>query len=259
MFPGIAGHMIIAEKLVKQFDRHCVVDHVSFLAGKGDVLGLLGPNGAGKTTLLRMLATYLIPDKGAVTIAGHDAASEAEKVRSLIGYLPSQPPLYDDMRVEEYLQFIAGIRGLSSKAWKEVRSWVLELCELEAVHKKLCGTLSTGFRKRVGIAQALLHRPKLILLDEPYTGLDPEQLRQIRSLIQDFQGEHTFLISSHMLSEVAGSCNRILIMNRGRIIAEEEGMQSVEHLERRYMQALRGYEESVVKPDFKSYREVANS
>lgn len=229
---------------------------MTFEAESGDILGLLGPNGAGKTTLMRMLATYLSPTGGSALIAGHDLLTQTDELRYQIGYLPSTPPLYDDMRVEEYLKFVAGIRGLTSSGWREVKDKIIEQCSLGPVYRQLCGTLSTGYRKRVGIAQALLHNPKVVLLDEPYTGLDPEQLRQIRQVILEFQGEHTFIISSHMLSEIASCCNRVLIMNRGKLVAEENlNAVSGETLERKYLQAIQS-KIYIARPLMK---EVANS
>ena len=213
--------MIEVQNLTKRFVGRTAVDGISFSVGKGEVVGFLGPNGAGKTTTMRMLTGYLPPSSGKAAIAGHDVFDDSLKARREIGYMPENVPLYEDMRVTEYLSFRAGLKGVKIR---EVRSSVdraLELCGLVDVKKKMIGSLSKGYRQRVGLADALVHRPRLLILDEPTNGLDPNQIRQVRALITQLSADHTILLSTHILSEVEVTCRRVIIINRGRIRADD--------------------------------------
>jgi ABC-2 type transport system ATP-binding protein len=197
------------------------VDDVSFSVGKGEIVGLLGPNGAGKTTTLRMLSGYLPATGGTVTVAGHDVFNESLAVRRSIGYLPESAPLYGDMRVQEYLRYRGRLKGLRGKRLRTRTTDVLASCGLSDVAGRVIGRLSKGYRQRVGLADALIHEPELLLLDEPTLGLDPNQIRQIRTLIRGLAKRHTVLLCSHILPEVELICERVLILNQGRVVASD--------------------------------------
>ena len=214
--------MIKVEGLVKSYGEYVAVKGVSFSAKKGEIVGFLGPNGAGKTTTIRMLATYLPPSSGTAQIAGFDIISNPDEVRKRIGYLPDNPPLYGEMRVNEYLKFVAEIKGVAHKDLKERVDYVLERCFLKDVHRKLCSHLSRGFRQRVGLAQALIHSPEVIILDEPTTGLDPKQIIEIRQFIKTLAADHTVILSTHILPEVSMVCNKVVIINEGRVSLEDD-------------------------------------
>ena len=214
--------MIKVEGLVKSYGEYVAVKGVSFSAKKGEIVGFLGPNGAGKTTTIRMLATYLPPSSGTAQIAGFDIISNPDEVRKRIGYLPDNPPLYGEMRVNEYLKFVAEIKGVAHKDLKEMVDYVLERCFLKDVHRKLCSHLSRGFRQRVGLAQALIHSPEVIILDEPTTGLDPKQIIEIRQFIKTLAADHTVILSTHILPEVSMVCNKVVIINEGRVSLEDD-------------------------------------
>lgn len=214
--------MIKVEGLVKSYGEYIAVKGVSFSAKKGEIVGFLGPNGAGKTTTIRMLATYLPPSSGTAQIAGFDIISNPDEVRKRIGYLPDNPPLYGEMRVNEYLKFVAEIKGVAHKDLKERVDYVLERCFLKDVHRKLCSHLSRGFRQRVGLAQALIHSPEVIILDEPTTGLDPKQIIEIRQFIKTLAADHTVILSTHILPEVSMVCNKVVIINEGRVSLEDD-------------------------------------
>ncbi len=213
--------MIEVNQLTKRFARHEAVRGIDFSVYRGEIVGFLGPNGAGKTTTLRMLTGYLPPTSGTATIAGHDIFRESIEARRKIGYMPENVPLYEDMRVREYLKFRANIKGLGySETHRRVNS-VIETCGLGDVRRKMIGTLSKGYRQRVGLADALVHDPELLILDEPTNGLDPNQIRQIRELIRHLSQSHTVLISTHILSEVEMTCNRVIIIDGGQIKAAD--------------------------------------
>jgi ABC-type multidrug transport system ATPase subunit len=212
--------MIEVEGLSKLYGDYSAVADISFSASKGQIVGFLGPNGAGKTTTIRMLATYLPPSAGTARIAGFDIVTQSEQVRRRIGYLPENPPLYGEMTVEEYLRFVADIKGVP-RARRNVRvGEVLERCFIDDVRKKLCQHLSRGYRQRVGLAQAIIHDPEVIILDEPTSGLDPKQIIQIRELIKSLGSSHTVLLSTHILPEVSMVCSKVVIVSRGRIVKE---------------------------------------
>lgn len=213
--------MIDVQNLTKRFAGRTAVNGISFQVQPGEIVGFLGPNGAGKSTTMRMLTGYLPPTSGVAFIGGHDVFHDSLKARREIGFMPENVPLYEDMRVAEYLTFRAALKGVKIR---EVRSSVdraMEYCGLGEVRRKMIGTLSKGFRQRVGLADALVHRPRLLILDEPTNGLDPNQIRQVRSLIAQLAGEHTILLSTHILSEVEMSCRRVIIINKGTIRADD--------------------------------------
>jgi len=213
--------MIRARALRRNFGRHPAVQGVSFDVRKGEIVGLLGPNGAGKTTTLRMLAGFLRPSSGQVFLDGVDGYDGEEDVRNRVGYLPENAPLYGDMRVREYLAFRGRLKGMGRRALRQRIDAVLIMCDLRDRSRSLIRTLSKGYRQRVGLADCLLHEPPCLILDEPTIGLDPNQIRQVRTLIQSFAESHTILLSTHILSEAELLCDRVMIMNRGNIIAAD--------------------------------------
>jgi ABC-2 type transport system ATP-binding protein len=213
--------MIEVQHLSKKYARHTAVNDISFTVGRGEIVGFLGPNGAGKTTTLRMLTGYLPPSSGTARVAGHDIIHESLEARRRIGYMPENVPLYEDMRVREYLRFRAQLKGLDGAAARRRIGHVLDTCGLQNVRRKMIKTLSKGYRQRVGLADALVHEPELLILDEPTNGLDPNQIRQIRELIRQLADSHTVLISTHILHEVEMTCNRVIIIDNGKIKASD--------------------------------------
>ncbi len=211
--------MIEAQGLNMYYGSFPAVRDLSFSVSKGEILGLLGPNGAGKTTVLRILSTQLVPTRGTARLNGVDILQEPQKARSFLGYLPENPPLYNDMEVKEYLDFVARARGLAASERKKRLEWVTETCQLAPVFFKPIGTLSKGYRQRVGLAQALIHDPPILILDEPTSGLDPLQITEVRRLIQELASEKAIIFSSHILQEVEALAHRILILNQGRQVA----------------------------------------
>jgi ABC-2 type transport system ATP-binding protein len=214
--------MIRVQHLSKTYGEFVAVSDVSFSADKGEIVGFLGPNGAGKTTTIRMLSTYMPPTSGTAEIAGFDIVTQSEAVRRSIGYLPENPPLYGEMRVVEYLQFVGTIKGVASKRLPEAVERVLEQCGLTDVRRKLCGHLSRGYRQRVGLAQAIIHNPSVVILDEPTSGLDPKQIIQIRQLIASLAEGRTVMLSTHILPEVTMVCSKVVVVNKGRTVLEEQ-------------------------------------
>ena len=213
--------MIEVQQLTKRYARHDAVRDISFSVARGEIVGFLGPNGAGKTTTLRMLTGFLPPTSGTARIAGFDIFRQSLQARRTIGYMPENVPLYEDMRVREYLKFRAQIKGLCRSDTRRRVGDVIETCGLQAVRRKMIKTLSKGFRQRVGLADALVHDPQLLILDEPTNGLDPNQIRQIRELIRQLGQSHTVLISTHILHEVEMICNRVIIIDNGQIKAAD--------------------------------------
>jgi len=210
--------MIEAENLTKRFGDTLAVDTISFTVNKGGIVGLLGPNGAGKTTTMRILTCYLSADSGTAKIAGKNVVTQSLEVRRSIGYLPENNPLYTDMGVVDYLTFIAQIRNIPRKKIRPQLREMIEICGLEPVLNKKIDELSKGFRQRVGLAQAMIHNPEVLILDEPTVGLDPNQIVEIRELIKRLGAEKTVILSSHILPEVSATCKQIIIMNRGKIV-----------------------------------------
>ena len=222
--------MIQVEKLTKKFGSIAALDEVSFEIQKGEVVGLLGPNGAGKTTTMRILTGAMPPTSGSVRVAGHDVAAEPIQVKRHVGYLPEVPPLYPEMRVRAYLRFVAELKGVPKSKRGERVERALAQCWLEDRAQQPIEQLSKGYKQRVGIAQAILHRPDLLILDEPTSGLDPRQIIEVRQLVRELAGEHTVVLSSHILSEVGAVCERVVVVNRGRVVATD----TVEELARRF-------------------------
>ena len=211
--------MIEVSHLTKQYGNHLAVDDVSFTVADGQICGLLGPNGAGKSTIMNILTGYLSATSGQVTVAGHPLPEEADAAKACVGYLPEQPPLYPEMTVQEYLTFAAELKGVKEAERKEQVCRAARRTGLETVLPRLIRSLSKGYKQRVGIAQALLGSPRLIILDEPTVGLDPAQVIEIRKLIRELGRAHTVILSSHILSEVQAVCQQILILSKGHLAA----------------------------------------
>jgi ABC-2 type transport system ATP-binding protein len=208
------------ENLTKKFGGQCAVDNISFEVKTGEILGFLGPNGAGKTTTMRMITNFITPAEGSIIIGGKSLFSDTGEIKRHIGYLPENNPLYTDMPVIDYLEFVAGLQGIEKK---EIPMRVVDMIRITGLnsekHKKI-GELSKGFKQRVGLAQAMIHDPEILILDEPTSGLDPNQIAEIRKLIRELGKEKTVILSTHILPEVEATCDRILIINRGRIVAD---------------------------------------
>jgi gliding motility-associated transport system ATP-binding protein len=213
--------VIEVDNLTKRYGRTTAVDGISFLVKKGEILGFLGPNGAGKTTTMRILTCYLPPTEGTARVAGHDVLTEPLEVKKRVGYIPETPPLYPDMDVATFLDFCAKIKGVA-KAQRRARvDAAMEKCRVGDVRKTLIGRLSKGYRQRVGLAQAILNDPEVLILDEPTAGLDPKQIIETRELIKGLGGEHTIILSTHILPEVSMTCGRVVIINKGKVVAED--------------------------------------
>ena len=212
--------MIEVSHLSKQYGSHPAIENLSFTVEDGQIYGLLGPNGAGKSTIMNILTSYLAPTSGEVKVAGYGLPEEAQQAKACVGYLPEQPPLYPEMTVQEYLMFAAELKGVKKAQRKEQVLKAARRTGLESVLPRLIRSLSKGYRQRVGIAQALLGSPKLIILDEPTVGLDPAQVIEIRKLIRELGRAHTVILSSHILSEVQAVCSRVLILSKGKLVAE---------------------------------------
>jgi len=213
--------MIEVDNLTKRYGRHTAVNGVSFKVEKGEILGFLGPNGAGKTTTMRILTCYLPPTEGTARVAGHDVFKDPIEVKRRVGYIPETPPLYTDMDVTTFLDFCAKIKGIPGKDRKAKIADAIEKCRLGDVRTKLISKLSKGYRQRVGLAQAILANPEVLILDEPTAGLDPKQIIETRELIKSLGGAHTIILSTHILPEVEMTCGRVVIINKGRVVAED--------------------------------------
>lgn len=211
--------MIKVEHLTKRYAGQTAIDDLSFDVGQGEIMGFLGPNGAGKTTTMRILASFMPPTSGRASIAGFDIFEQSLQARAHLGYMPENVPLYNEMRVTEYLNYRAALKDVPHRRIAERVGDVKELCGLKEVENKVIGTLSKGYRQRVGLADALVHEPDLLILDEPTSGLDPNQIRQVRELIKNLGKQHTILLSTHILPEVEMTCSRVIIIHRGRIEA----------------------------------------
>jgi len=227
--------MIVVENLTKRYGDYLAVENVSFSVKKGEVLGFLGQNGAGKTTVMRMITGYLNPTSGTVSVGGFDVFEHPYEVKKLIGYLPETPPLYDDMTVTSYLNFVSKMKGVTHADRNERIEWVVEKCNLKDVTKRLIQNLSKGYRQRLGLAGALVHKPPVLIFDEPTVGLDPKQINEIRELIVSLKGDHLIILSSHILPEVTVTCDRAIVIDRGHVIADKKvkdltGEQTLEHV-----------------------------
>jgi ABC-2 type transport system ATP-binding protein len=221
--------MIQVEGLSKKYARHVAVNKISFSVNKGDIVGFLGPNGAGKTTTMRILTCFMPPTEGKATVAGYDVFEQPFEVKKHIGYLPEAPPLYPEMNVTDYLAFVARLKNVPSGEIKSRTEQAMERCAVTDVKTKLISKLSKGYRQRVGLAQAIIHNPDVLILDEPTAGLDPKQIIETRELIRNLSGEHTIILSTHILSEVEAVCKKVIIINRGKLVATD----SVENLKNR--------------------------
>jgi ABC-2 type transport system ATP-binding protein len=210
---------IITRDITKVYGTQTVLDKVNINIGKGEVVGLLGPNGAGKSTLMKILTGYIPPTSGNASVYGHDVLFDVEEVKKIVGYLPEQNPLYLDMYIKEYLEFIAGIHKLGKASQSRIRE-MIEITGLGPEQNKKIGTLSKGYKQRVGLAQALIHNPEVLILDEPTSGLDPNQLVEIRELIKGIGKEKTVILSTHIMQEVEAVCSRAIIINLGKIVAD---------------------------------------
>src|SRR5881296_1068504 len=213
--------MISVKDLSKRYARNTAVDHISFEVEKGQIVGFLGPNGAGKTTTMRVLTCFLPPSSGTATVAGFDVLETPLEVKRRIGYLPEAPPLYLEMRTAEYLTFVGRLKGLFGADLQQRVDAVCERCAIGDVKKKLLGKLSKGYRQRVGLAQAIIHNPDVLILDEPTAGLDPKQINETRDLIKSLAGDHTIILSTHILPEVEQTCERVIIINKGKLVATD--------------------------------------
>jgi len=211
--------VIEVEHLTKVFNGRKAVDDVSFKVEKGEILGFLGPNGAGKTTTMRILTCYMPATDGTARVAGYDVFDESIEVRKRIGYLPENPPVYPEMTVESYLHFVAKIKGAPSSQRKQQVDDVMGKCSIGDVRNRIIGKLSKGYKQRVGVAQALLNNPEVLILDEPTIGLDPKQIFEVRSLIKSLAGDHTVILSTHILPEVSMTCSRVVIINKAKVVA----------------------------------------
>lgn len=231
--------MINVKELTKRYAHTTAVDHITFEVPKGQIVGFLGPNGAGKTTTMRMLTCFLPPSSGTATVAGFDVLEQPLEVKKHIGYLPETPPLYPEMDAAEYLRFVGKLKGLSGAELQKRVDYACERCAIVDVKHKLLGKLSKGYRQRVGLAQAIIHNPDVLILDEPTAGLDPKQINETRDLIKSLAGDHTIILSTHILPEVEQTCEQVLIINKGKLVATD----SVRNLQAR----ARGAESIVVE------------
>lgn len=213
--------MIEVKNLVKKYGDHTAVDHLSFHLEEGKIYGFLGPNGAGKSTTMNIMTGYIAATEGDVIIDGHDIYEEPELAKKCIGYLPEQPPVYMDMTPYEYLSFVADLKKVSPLKKKKMIEEIMDTVQIQEMRNRLIKNLSKGYRQRVGLAQALMGYPPIIILDEPTVGLDPKQIIEIRDLIRSFAKEHTIILSSHILSEISTMCDEVLIINKGKLVAQD--------------------------------------
>src|SRR5688572_6045927 len=213
------ARVIEVQHLTKRYGPVTAVDDVTFRVERGEILGFLGPNGAGKTTTMRVLTGYMPPTEGKAIVAGFDVLEQPVDAKRRTGYLPETPPLYPDMTVRDYLDFVARIKGVPRNERKNRVGAVMERTRVHDVGRRHCGKLSKGYRQRVGLAQALLHNPDVLILDEPTAGLDPKQIIETRKLIKELAGDHTIILSTHILPEVSQTCQRVVIINKGRVVA----------------------------------------
>ncbi len=222
--------MIEVKNLTKYYGEHVGIQDISFEVKRGEILRFLGPNGAGKTTTMKILSSYMPPTSGTAMVCGFDVFEDAQEVKKRVGYLPEHPPLYLDQTVNDYLLFVSEIKGVPSDKRRRAIENVIEKCGLGDVKGRLIGNLSKGYRQRVGIAQAMIHEPEVLILDEPTIGLDPKQIQEIRELIRALGSDHTIILSTHILQEVTMLCKRVVIINRGRLVAADTFEQLSSHL-----------------------------
>jgi len=219
--PQGGSRMIEVEGLTKRYGDFTAIEDITFRVEKGEIVAFLGPNGAGKTTTMRVLTGYLPATDGKVAVGGFEVFEKPMEVKKRIGYLPEHPPVYNDMSVTEYLKFVAKIKGVPRKERKAAMERVIQKCSLSDVSDRIIGKLSKGYKQRVGLAQAMIHDPEVLILDEPTIGLDPKQIIEIRELIKSLSGDHTIILSTHILQEVTMICQRVLIISQGRIVADD--------------------------------------
>lgn len=222
--------MIEVSHLTKQYENTKAIDDISFEVRKGEIVGFLGPNGAGKTTTMRILTCFMPATTGTAKIAGYDTFENSFEVKRRVGYLPETPPLYPEMTVSGYLDYVAALKSVPSGNVKQARERVIEKCYLGEVRQRIIGHLSKGYRQRVGLAQALIHEPEVLILDEPTVGLDPKQIIDIRKLIKEFGGAHTIILSTHILPEVTQTCEKVIIIHEGKIVATDSHQQLISQL-----------------------------
>jgi ABC-2 type transport system ATP-binding protein len=213
--------MIKVEGLSKRYARNLAVDNISFEVDKGEIVGFLGPNGAGKTTTMRILTCFLPPTSGKASVAGFDTLEQPMEVKKRIGYLPENPPVYPEMEVQDYLTFVGKLKGMTSGTLPKRVDAVMDRCAIGDVRTRLIGKLSKGYRQRVGLAQSIIHNPEVLILDEPTSGLDPKQIIETRELIASLAGDHTIILSTHILSEIEHTCNKVIIISRGKVMATD--------------------------------------
>ena len=250
--------MIEVQNLTKRYGDLTAVSDISFRAESGQILGFLGPNGSGKTTTMRIITGFMPATAGTVKVAGFDIFDESFEARKRIGYLPETPPLYNDMTVTAYLRFVARIKGMTRSEIPGALDRALERCGLTDVAHRVTGYLSKGYRQRVGLAQAIIHNPTVLILDEPTVGLDPQQIIGIRSLIKELAGEHTVVLSTHILPEVAQVCEKVVIINTGKVVAEDmiENLTQDQTLEDVFLKAI-AQEEPVEEESEAAHEEAA--
>lgn len=232
--------MVEVSRLTKYYGEARAIEDVTFTAQRGEILGFLGPNGAGKTTTLRIIAGFIAPTRGTASVGGFDVVKDSYEARIRIGYLPENPPLYSDMTVSGYLAFVGRIKGMTKKECSRALEGILEKCSLVEVAPRLIGGLSRGYRQRVGLAQALIHNPPVLILDEPTLGLDPAQSAQVRGLIRELARDRTVILSTHILSEVSQVCDKVVIINEGRVAVEKrlEELAAGARLEEVFLRAI---------------------
>ena len=232
--------MIEVQNVTKYYGQVCALNNVSFDVKKGEIVGLLGPNGSGKTTTMRVITGFMPASSGTVKVAGFDIFDESFEARKRIGYLPESPPLYNDMTVTAYLRFVARIKGMRKTDIPAALDRALTRCGLTKVTDRVTGHLSKGFRQRVGLAQAIIHNPEVLVLDEPTVGLDPQQIIEIRALIRELAGQHTVVLSTYILPEVAQVCEKVVIINAGRVVMEDviENLTRSQTLEEVFLKAI---------------------
>ncbi|NOQ98038.1 MAG: ATP-binding cassette domain-containing protein [Calditrichae bacterium] len=249
--------MIEVNDLTRYYGQKRAISNVSFKVKKGEILGMLGPNAAGKTTAMRILTCYMPPTAGSATVGGYDIFDQSMQVRQITGYLPENPPLYTDLTVKDYLMFVAKIKGVEKNKTKAEIDTVIEKASIGEVRNRVIGMLSKGFKQRVGLAQCLLNNPQVVILDEPTVGLDPKQIIEIRELIKNLKGDHTVILSSHILPEVEQTCERVVIISEGEVVAEDTPENLTARMKggERVLLELEG-DEKQVKEVFKTFPDV---
>jgi len=231
--------LIEVKNLTKRYGQHLALDDISFTVDEGEVLGFLGPNGAGKSTTMNIMTGYIASTEGEVTLGGVNIVDEPEKAKAQIGYLPEAPPIYGDMRVDEYLNFVAAIKKVKRAERKQMLSEIKSIVHIEDMSRRLIKNLSKGYRQRVGMAQAMIGFPKLIIMDEPTVGLDPKQIIEMRDVIKGLGNKHTVILSSHIMQEVSAVCDRVMIINKGRIVASDTPERLSTNLSRNQKMSVR--------------------